>query len=206
MTTSLRPAWMDDAEVRSLRRGLRSRALSHHSHPQAMKSTTHQNVSRYFEDVLRASYNTWDDPEALSRLGYDEYFEPTMDEDGALYNNTSLDPAQLRIAADDYDEAEALFERTKMREWIAHLEKQGDPNLRGEDTLHILVTDGLEHESRYPKHFTAFSPEAEEEAEKLASALEEEYDDHRYTLARQQADGTLADVYTPHTYSLLENE
>jgi hypothetical protein len=171
-----------------------------------MKSTTHQNVSRYFEDMLRASYNTWDDPEALSRLGYDEYFEPTMDEDGALYDNASLDPAQLRIAADDYDEAEALFARVNARMYIGHLEEKGDPNLRSEDTLHVLVTDGLRHESRYPRHVTAFPPEAEEDAEKLASALEAEYDDKAHTLARQQADGTLADVYTPHTYSLLENE
>jgi hypothetical protein len=160
----------------------------------------------YFEDVLRASYNTWDNSETLSQLKYDEYFEPTMDPEGALYNHTSMDPTTLHLSADQFDEAEALFERTKMREWIAHLEKQGDPNLRGENTLHILVTDGLEHESRYPTHFTAFAPEQEVTAEKLASALDAEYDDKSYTLARQQADGTLADVYTPHTYSLLENE
>jgi hypothetical protein len=171
-----------------------------------MKSTTHENAQRLFEDVLRDAYAVWDDPEALSQLGYDEYFEPAMDGEGALYDNTSLDPAQLRIAADDYDEAEALFSRVNARMYIGHLEEKGDPNLRGEDTLHVLVTDGLRHESRYPKHFTAFSPEAEESAEKLTSALDAEYDDKSYTLARQQADGTLADVYTPHTYSLLENE
>ena len=168
--------------------------------------TDHRDAGLYFEDVLLASYNTWDDPEALSQLGYDEYFEPTMDEHGALYDNTSLDPAQLRISADDYDEAEALFSRVNARMYISHLEEKGDPNLRGEDTLHILVTDGLRHESRYPRHFTALPPEAEEDAEKLVSALEAEYDDKGYTLARQQADDTLADVYTPHTYSLLENE
>jgi hypothetical protein len=166
----------------------------------------HRNAGLYFEDVLLASYNAWDDPEALSQLKYDEYFEPTMDEDGALYDNTSLDPAQLRISADDYYEAEALFARVNARMYIAHLEKRGNPNLRGEDTLHVLVTDGLRHESRYPKHFTAFAPEQEVTAEKLASALDAEYDDKSYTLARQQADGTLADVYTPQTYSLLQNE
>lgn len=163
-------------------------------------------AQQYFEEVLRASYNTWDNPEALSRLGYEEYFEPTMDPDGALYDHTSMDPATLRISAEQFDEAEALFERTKVREWIAHLEKQGDPNLRGEDTLHVLVTSGLRHESRYPKHVTAFPPKAEEDAEKLTSALDAEYDDKKYTLARQQADGTLADVYKPYTYSLLKNE
>lgn len=171
-----------------------------------MKSTTHKNARRFFEEVLRNAYAVWDDPEALNQMGYDEYFEATMDEEGALYDNTSLDPAQLRISADDYHEAEALFSRVSARMYIVHLQEKGHPDLRGEDTLHVLVTGGLRHESRYPEHLTAFAPGRQAAAEKLAGALDEEYDDKWYALARQQSDGTLVDVHGPYTYSLLKNE
>ena len=164
----------------------------------------HRSAARFFESVLNQSYALSDDPEALAELSYRDYFEPTMDERGALYDNTTLDPAVLRISANQFEEAEALFSRVSARAWIGYLEEQGDPNLRAEGSLHVVCTGGLAHESRFPRRRTAFRFGAEETAEKLASALEREYDDRRYTLARRKADGTYKDVYKPRTYALDE--
>lgn len=165
------------------------------------RHSDHEKVRAFFAEALRESYTTWDDPEAVSELGYDEYFEATMD-GKALYGSAELYPATLLISEDDFGEAEALFARTNASVWIERLRETGDEDLRGPGTLHVLETGGLSHESRYPKRVTSFSSENTETAEKLTGALSLEYDDKRFTLAEEKADGTLECVYSGHTVSL----
>lgn len=144
----------------------------------------------YLEEILSESYATWDNPETLREIDFESYFEPYLF-DGGLYNSPAAE--DLRISADQRNEAEEIFDRLKRSLWRDYLREKADED----GTLHVVRATTSLDDSRVPRLEATFQQDNSEAAEELAAAFEQEYSpDYSFTIWKEREDGSLVDYYT----------